>query len=810
MKLALLAFALLTSNSSLSGQNYQDEAYQDEVYSDYPLQASPSVYLQDEADIPEDAQYGYEQQPLKSYYDNNDEGYSASPQQQSYSRKDFPDSMMEEIPLMRSESIDPSTIPEYDPDSFPTAAFAQPNSNDESTALHPTFLSLPDSLLPVSEDPQNTRLKLINAVDSDQPYNKASKGISQSDFISLEWNDSNEGPAQAFDKEKFNEFSSPSSKIAEKSAEREADNLKIISDEIKNRSSSQVQKTISPLNQIGKRLSQENSDIAEQTIEAKLDTRPENGLITQAGVPPQPGTNALPPSGEIRTIAPGNVNTAQPQPVPIPEQPIAQNPIEPVEPPPRTILINFNNVSIIEYIRFISRITGKNFIFDENDLQFNVTIISEEPATFDNILTALIQELNIHGLSLIEQGDSFVIHRNPDILAINKVVSGNLPETTPGNAQLITQVYRLNTIDADKIGNILRNMISKKAIVQVLKENNQVIVTDLASNIAQITLLLKSLDSPSSGLVVGQYVVKNAFIDALVVLAQKIMQPIALDQPLTFVPHNAANSIFVVSTPFLVERAISILQHLDQNQGTTRIFDLEELKYEQPKGLQQRLPQGGGRGLGNVPGVAPGAAPGAPGAPGGLPEGIQEQPQIPSGRAFWERDAEGNWILSSATNPCCPYSRIPRCWRASWCSRSTWLRSRRSRFPNSSRYPWIPRNSRRSRRHSSTCASRFFCCFQRCSYSSRPARIYSFGRRSSNRCTAPNRKMGFRQPGRLDLPARPRPSWRRSQNLRSCAASHASRGYCQRSRRIVDKRSEWKLVFPISSWEIDNTRGAQA
>src|ERR1700733_3138114 len=69
----------------------------------------------------------------------------------------------------------------------------------------------------------------------------------------------------------------------------------------------------------------------------------------------------------------------------------------------KTVLINFNNVSMIEYIRFISRITNRNFIFDESDLQFNVTIVSEEPATIDNIMTALLQELRIRDLSLIEE-----------------------------------------------------------------------------------------------------------------------------------------------------------------------------------------------------------------------------------------------------------------------------------------------------------------------------------------------------------------------------------------------------------------------
>ena len=40
--------------------------------------------------------------------------------------------------------------------------------------------------------------------------------------------------------------------------------------------------------------------------------------------------------------------------------------------------INFNNVSIIELIRFTSKISGLNFVFEETDLQFSVTVVSEE------------------------------------------------------------------------------------------------------------------------------------------------------------------------------------------------------------------------------------------------------------------------------------------------------------------------------------------------------------------------------------------------------------------------------------------------
>lgn len=321
-------------------------------------------------------------------------------------------------------------------------------------------------------------------------------------------------------------------------------------------------------------------------------------------VPPQPSLESS-KEPEAKPAAPDviprdQVQTAQQvqQPVPeAPKQPVLQNAPQNlvVQNGPQTgvpgapeankkILINFNNVGIIEYIRFISRISGKNFVFDENDLQFNVTIISEEPTSIENIMTALIQELRIHDLTLIEQGNNLIIHKNPKVNSVSRVVADDLPGSSDKNVELVTQVFRLNTLDPAKAAGIIRPLISDRALVESLRETNHLIVTDVVSNVNQISELLKSLDSPNSGLVIGQYVARTSDIETLLPLVQQIMLPISQDQPLTFVPHSQANSIFIVSTPFLVERSISILQHLDQEKGKTRIIELKELKFEQGKG----------------------------------------------------------------------------------------------------------------------------------------------------------------------------------------------------------------------------------
>ncbi len=273
-------------------------------------------------------------------------------------------------------------------------------------------------------------------------------------------------------------------------------------------------------------------------------------------------------------------NQQEAQPQPPPSQP-KEN--EAAAEPLKSILINFNNVGIIEYIRFISRISNKNFVFDESDLQFNVTIVSEEPTSIENIMAALIQELRIHDLTLIEQGNNLIIHKNPKVNSVSKVLADDIANERPIDAEIVTQVFRLNTLDPSRAASIIRPLVSEKALVEYISETNHLIVTDILTNVQQIGKLLKSIDSPVSGLVIGQYLAKMTDIETLLPLVQRIMAPISQDQPLSFIPYEQANSIFIVSTPFLVERSISILQHLDQEKGKTRIIDLSQLKFEQPK-----------------------------------------------------------------------------------------------------------------------------------------------------------------------------------------------------------------------------------
>jgi type III secretion protein C len=228
-----------------------------------------------------------------------------------------------------------------------------------------------------------------------------------------------------------------------------------------------------------------------------------------------------------------------------------------------TYTVNFRNISIIEFIRFASRITNLNFVFDEGDLQFAVTVISEEPVSARNVMSALSQVLRMHDLVLLEQGGNVLITKSRRVNQIPPIVSNDLPESQPGNAALITRVFRLKNANVNTIAGIIRPMCSDTALIEVAVETRQLIVTDLTTNVEQIASLLTSLDAPHTPLDVENYVVKNIPPQDLITMTQQILAPFTEGNPLILVPQNETNSIFVVSTPHLIERAMTVLEDLD-------------------------------------------------------------------------------------------------------------------------------------------------------------------------------------------------------------------------------------------------------
>ncbi len=193
--------------------------------------------------------------------------------------------------------------------------------------------------------------------------------------------------------------------------------------------------------------------------------------------------------------------------------------------------INFNDVPVIEFIRFVSKISHANFIFDHRELGFNITMSSGKALTSEEVVEALIQMLRTHGFGVTEEGSYFVVHRYSDeeikngahrirpALAMDKLVAGAIPASSSPDLEFAT--YKLRYHQGDEIEVALKKIASDmggrqnrpvkliEAIqtLQWVKATNSLFFTGDDKTIQSLDKLIKTLDIPR----------RQVFIEVLVV-----------------------------------------------------------------------------------------------------------------------------------------------------------------------------------------------------------------------------------------------------------------------------------------------------
>lgn len=234
--------------------------------------------------------------------------------------------------------------------------------------------------------------------------------------------------------------------------------------------------------------------------------------------------------------------------------------ISPPAVPADGLTINYNTVSLVEYIRFASKICNVNFIFNEADLNFTVTIVSEGPITPENVMATLVQVLRIHGLQLLEQDNNLVIHTSDDVKQIATLVQeGGKGSKSP----IVTRIFRIKNAKAESLAAIIKPMLSQSAMLEVSSETRQLILTDVTANVDKVASLIENLDSPHTQFEIKSFEAQHNQTEYLIKIAGQLMAPMAQGNPFILVPANLANTIFVVSTPELTTKALEVLKSLD-------------------------------------------------------------------------------------------------------------------------------------------------------------------------------------------------------------------------------------------------------
>lgn len=234
---------------------------------------------------------------------------------------------------------------------------------------------------------------------------------------------------------------------------------------------------------------------------------------------------------------------------------------------------NYDNIPVIELLRIISEISNTNFIFDSQDLNFTISIVSEESSNVNELLASLLQILRMHGLSVVEQGRSVLIFKNDTLAKVATVVTDDDYQRME-DIPIVTRVFRLFNLKPADIKAIVVPLLSKEAIVEASNETRHLIVSDITGNVEKIADLILALDRPNaeSEVDVAQYKVKSAYPSALVAYAKQILTPLSPSNPPELIAQPSSSTIFIVATPYLINKTLQILNSLDTPTITPEVL----------------------------------------------------------------------------------------------------------------------------------------------------------------------------------------------------------------------------------------------
>ncbi len=156
------------------------------------------------------------------------------------------------------------------------------------------------------------------------------------------------------------------------------------------------------------------------------------------------------------------------------------------------VSLNFVNADIVEVIKAVSQITGRNFLIDPR-VKGTINIVSSTPIPASMAYDTLLSALRLQGFAAIESNGVTKVMPEADA----KLYIPNVGSNGSGD-KLVTRVFMLHHESAVQMVPILRPLIAPNNIVVAYPSNNALVVTDYASNLKRIEQIVATLDQPQS------------------------------------------------------------------------------------------------------------------------------------------------------------------------------------------------------------------------------------------------------------------------------------------------------------------------
>jgi general secretion pathway protein D len=266
--------------------------------------------------------------------------------------------------------------------------------------------------------------------------------------------------------------------------------------------------------------------------------------------------------------------------------------------PEQFISIDFNNVDINVFIKFMSELTGTNFVVDQR-VKGKVTIISPSKISLKEAYAVFESVLEVHGYTTVQSGQVVKIIPSPD--ARSKSIETKLREesTTPRD-QVVTQLIPLTYADPVAIKRLFTPMVSKSSVILAYSPTNTLIITDVYSNIRRLIKILKEIDVTGIGQEISVIPLEYSDAAKLVNLLNTVFKPTrkkgkGVDQKaITMVADERINTIVLLASEIdtlRIKRLISMIdKEAPRGKGKIHVYRCKNATAEELAKVLQDLP----------------------------------------------------------------------------------------------------------------------------------------------------------------------------------------------------------------------------
>lgn len=162
--------------------------------------------------------------------------------------------------------------------------------------------------------------------------------------------------------------------------------------------------------------------------------------------------------------------------------------------------LNFRGVPLEMVLKYMSDAAGF-IIVPETDVKGKVDVWSDEPLNKEEAVGVLNSSLNKSGFAAIQNGRTLTIVNRQEARKMNiPVRKGNDPEKIPSDAEIITQVIPVHSLNVVQLPKDLAPLLATDATLTANESGNSLLMTDTQANIRRITEIIKALDSVSASI----------------------------------------------------------------------------------------------------------------------------------------------------------------------------------------------------------------------------------------------------------------------------------------------------------------------